>query len=148
MEAGGLCWFLLSLVFPMGDVSAWVGWMIWEKGSSVQTLRPWCWHSCHAPQHAPRIWAWCLAISLERQILSSFLHILVRCSLCTQGHKPSHTLPYLSLLPVSMYTGMKRAVRNARYFCQLLSSQHHCHANLRSPCPLYALTPLKLSAGR
>lgn len=37
-EEGGLCWFLPSLVLLMGDISAQVGWMIWEKGLTVQTL--------------------------------------------------------------------------------------------------------------
>lgn len=55
---------------------------------------------------------------------------------------------HLSLLPVSMYPGMKRAVGNARYSCQLLISQHYCHASLRNSCALYSQTPLELASGR
>lgn len=106
-----MCWFLLSFVLSMGDVSAWVGWMIWEKGSSVQTLSlVWAQLSCSSPDRGT------LGLVLGHQFgETSFKQLSSYPSEVLTLYPRARAIS--SLLPVSMYIGMKRAVGNARYSC-------------------------------
>lgn len=52
--------------------------------------------------------SWCSAITLERKVLSSFLGTLVRCSPCTQEHKPSQTLTPLTRVTYIYISGHEK----------------------------------------
>lgn len=66
-------------------------------------------------------------------------------TLCPRAQATSDPVP---TYPCYLYLGMGSAVGDARHSWQLLTSQHHLHATLGNPCPLYAPTPLELAAGR
>lgn len=72
----------------MGEVSAWVG---WRKDHLYGHCDPSVGTAFMLLDRQRDFGSWCLAITLETQVLSSFLGTLVRCSPCTQGHKPPQT---------------------------------------------------------
>lgn len=94
LRQAGCAGFWTSLMLPMGEASAWVGWMILMTISMGTGTPAWAQLSCSSTNSRILVLgAW---PSVWREVLSSFVGSPVRCSPCTQGNKHAQTLSPLS----------------------------------------------------